>query len=172
MADDTSGAHAQGRPVARNVTVDAVVAACLAIIGAVVMVEARRLGAGWTSDGPGSGYFPFYIGLLLAISSGWVLVAQLLRWRSDHQEFATRAQIGMVVSVLVPMVIYVGLIGLLGIYLASALLIGFFMLRHGKYKARLALLVALGVPVFFFAVFEKWFLVPLPKGPLETWLGL
>ncbi len=162
--DPVHTVHTRGPEVA--------VAALLLAIAGLVIADSLRVGIGWADDGPRSGYFPFYIGLLLAISSGWVLVAQLLRWRSDHQEFATRAQIGLVVSVLVPMVIYVGLIGLLGIYLASALLIGFFMLRHGKYKARLALLVALGVPLFFFAVFEKWFLVPLPKGPLETWLGL
>ena len=162
--DPVHTVHTRGPEVA--------VAALLLAIAGLVIADSLRVGIGWADDGPRSGYFPFYIGLLLAISSGWVLVAQLLRWRSDHQEFATRAQIGMVVSVLVPMVVYVGLIALLGIYVASALLIGFFMLRHGKYKARLALLVALGVPVFFFAVFEKWFLVPLPKGPLETWLGL
>ena len=162
--DPVHTVHTRGPEVA--------VAALLLAIAGLVIADSLRVGIGWADDGPRSGYFPFYIGLLLAISSGWVLVAQLLRWRSDHQEFATRAQIGMVVSVLVPMVVYVGLIALLGIYVASALLIGFFMLRHGKYKARLALLVALGVPVFFFAVFEKWFLVPLPKGPFETWLGL
>jgi hypothetical protein len=25
--------------------------------------------------------------------------------------------------------------------------------------------------VVTFLVFEKWFLVPMPKGPLEAWLG-
>ena len=76
------------------------------------------------------------------------------------------------VSVLVPMVLYVALIFAIGIYIASAVLIGYFMIRHGKYKARVALPVAIGVPLFFFAVFEKWFLVPLPKGPIEQLLGL
>jgi len=46
------------------------------------------------------------------------------------------------------------------------------MFRHGKYKAVLAVPVALGVPLVFFLVFEKWFLVPLPKGPLEALIGL
>ena len=27
--------------------------------------------------------------------------------------------------------------------------------------------VAIGVPMLIFFMFEKWFLVPLPKGPLE-----
>ena len=31
--------------------------------------------------------------------------------------------------------------------------------------------VSLGLPLFFFLVFERWFLVPLPKGPIERLLG-
>jgi hypothetical protein len=32
--------------------------------------------------------------------------------------------------------------------------------------------VAIGVPLFFFFVFERWFLVLLPKGPIEAMFGL
>ena len=148
------------------------VAAFLLAIALLVITDSLRVGIGWADDGPRAGYFPFYIGLLLAASSGWILLGQLRRWARSHDEFATHKQIGLVVAVLVPMVLYVGLIFVLGIYLASALLIGFFMFRHGKYKAKIALPVAIGVPLFFYAVFERWFLVPLPKGPIEQWLGL
>jgi hypothetical protein len=41
----------------------------------------------------------------------------------------------------------------------------------GRHSWALILLVAVGVPVVAFLVFEVWFLVPLPKGPLETQLG-
>jgi putative tricarboxylic transport membrane protein len=30
--------------------------------------------------------------------------------------------------------------------------------------------IAIGVPIIFYFTFEKWFLVPLPKGPLEQML--
>jgi putative tricarboxylic transport membrane protein len=106
------------------------------------------------------------------LSSGWILVGQMRRWRNDNDSFASRQQIGLVVAVLVPMVIYVALIFGIGIYIASALLIAYFMLRHGKYRPAIALPVAVAVPVLFYAVFERWFLVPLPKGPIEHWLGL
>lgn len=149
-----------------------VVAGLLFAIALLVISDSLRVGIGWADDGPRSGYFPFYIGLLLAASSGWILLGQLRRWSSSHEEFASRQQIGLVVAVLVPMVLYVALIFGLGIYIASALLIGYFMLRHGRYKAGLALAVAIGVPLVFYAVFEKWFLVPLPKGPIEQLLGL
>jgi hypothetical protein len=46
-------------------------------------------------------------------------------------------------------------------------------MRHlGKYRWWIALAVAIGTPVVVYIVFERWFLVPLPKGPLEDWLGL
>ena len=151
---------------------EAGVAALMLGIAVLVITDSLRVGIGWAEDGPRSGYFPFYIGLLLAGASSWTWVTQLLHWRQSTEEFATRKQVGLVVSVFVPMVIYVGLIFVLGIYLASAMLIGYFMVRHGRYKPALAATVAIGVPLIFFAVFEKWFLVPLPKGPIEQLLGL
>ena len=148
------------------------VAGFLLAIAVLVITDSLRVGIGWADDGPRAGYFPFYIGLLLAASSGSVLIGQLRAWSADSEEFATRQQVGLVLSVLWPMVLYVALIFAIGIYIASAVLIGYFMFRHGKYKPVIALPVAIGVPLFFYAVFEKWFLVPLPKGPLEQLLGL
>ncbi len=148
-----------------------IVAAVLMLLAVLVIVDSLRVGTGWAEDGPRSGYFPFYIGVLLLLSSGSVLIGQLLKWRGEDSEFAERSQIALVIAVLVPMVVYVGLIALLGIYLASFALIAYFMRRHGRYGWPLTGSVAVGVPLFFFIVFERWFLVPLPKGPIENLLG-
>ncbi len=146
------------------------VAALLAGIALLVITDSLRVGAGWADDGPRAGYFPFYIGLALLGSSLWIALAQLRRWRV-LERFATREEAGRVLSVLWPMLLYVGLIKLLGIYLASALLIAWFMTRHGQHGMAVRLAVPLGVPLVFFLVFERWFLVPLPKGPVEALLG-
>lgn len=148
------------------------VAAVLLLLAAMVIADSIRVGIGWADDGPRSGYFPFYIGLLLLLSSGSILVGQLLDWRKRDPVFAGRAQIALVISVLVPMIVYVGAIFVLGIYLASALLIGYFMLRHGRYRLLPTAVVSLGVPLVFFLIFERWFLILLPKGPLERLIGL
>jgi len=60
----------------------------------------------------------------------------------------------------------------LGLYVSSAILIAVFMIWLGKYALPKALAVAIGVPVVTYVMFEKWFLVPLPKGPIENLLGL
>jgi hypothetical protein len=139
-------------------------------LAAVVMFDSRRVGAGWADDGPQAGYFPFYIGLAMFLASGWTAGLQLLRWRR-FELFAERGQLRSVWTILWPMAVYVALIPWLGIYVASIALISFFMLRHGRHNVLLTAAVAVGVPLIFFFVFERWFLVPLPKGPVESLLG-
>ena len=148
-----------------------IVAGSLMLLAALVISDSVRVGTGWGDDGPRSGYFPFYIGLLLLLSSASVLVTTLLAWRKADAVFVEREQLGMVFAVLVPMVLYVGGVALAGIYAASFVLIGYFMRRHGKFGWGWTAGVAVGVPLVFFLVFERWFLVPLPKGPIERLLG-
>ena len=150
---------------------EALVAGFLLLLSILVIVDSLRVGIGWASDGPRAGYFPFYIGVGLGATSLGLLGAQLLRWRKDRQVFAEREQMVGVWAVSWPMVIYVALIAPLGIYVASVVLIVYFMRRHGSFGWPTSVGISLAVPVALFAVFERWFMVPLPKGPIEQWLG-
>jgi hypothetical protein len=159
-----------GAPVARNSTLDAIVAACLMVVALVVIVEARRLGAGWTTDGPGAGYFPFYVGLVLLGSGAAIFVGALRRRRAagdDDGVFVDRVQLRRVLSVLLPSAVYVAAIMVLGLYVASAIFIAVFMVWLGKYKAWKSVVTGIAVMVFFFVLFEVWFKVPLYKGALD-----
>jgi hypothetical protein len=167
MSQHDSSSEEQGTTVARNSTVDAVVAVCLIVIGVVQIVEARRLGADWTTDGPGAGYFPFYIGLILAISGAAILVQSLRARKTDDSVFVDSVQGKRVLSVLVPSVLYVAAITVLGIYVASAIFIALFMIVLGKYSPLKSVVVGVAVNALFFMMFEVWFKVPLFKGALE-----
>ncbi|HSW03221.1 tripartite tricarboxylate transporter TctB family protein [Aquabacterium sp.] len=147
------------------------VALTLLVLALLVIVDSVRVGHGWADDGPRAGYFPFYIGIGLAAVSLVLIVDQLRRWRQDQRVFVLRQEAAGVIAVAWPMVVYVALIWPLGIYVASVVLIAFFMRRHGHFAWWLCALIALLVPVLLFLVFERWFSVPLPKGPLEHWLG-
>jgi hypothetical protein len=159
--------HDDTPAIAKNATVDAVVAVLLLILGSVVIFEARRLGAGWTSDGPGSGYFPFYIGVLICVSSLGILFQATLSKARDTSTFATVKQTKQVASVLLPAALYVLAVTFLGLYLASAIYIALFMIILGKYSPLKSVLVGVGVSVYFFMMFEVWFKVPLYKGTLN-----
>ena len=157
-------------------TMDAAAAIVIFLIGALVVWDSYRLGAKWGSDGPEAGYFPFYIGLILCLSS-LVNIVAAVRVKGS-KSFVSVSSLKMILSVMIPTVVYVGLIGgvgpvpALGIYLASAIFIALFMKWLGKYAWPITLAVSLGVPVAFFLLFEVWFKVPLPKGPLEAAFGL
>ena len=148
------------------------VALLLMAFAVLVIVDSVRVGIGWADDGPRAGYFPFYIGVILLAASGTIAVTTLLRWQQLSQPFVMREEFAGVWAVLWPSVAAVALMPLAGLYVASALLIAWFMRRHGRYGWAVTLLVSLGVVAVLFVVFERWFLVPLPKGPLEQGLGL
>ena len=167
MSDTNSPTEAESQPLARNCTVDIVVAALIFLMGAVVVVEARRLGATWTSDGPGSGYFPFYIGLVLCISALGVMVQARMASTRDEGVFVTRKQLSLVLQVLLPALVYVLVVWALGLYVASAIYIALFMVLLGKYQALKSVLLGFAISAFFFVLFEVWFKVPLYKGTLE-----
>ena len=148
------------------------VAAVVLLFGAIVVFDSYRVGARWGDDGPQAGYFPFYVGLLICFSSVAVFAAALRNATLAAESFVSREGLKMILTVLVPTVVYVALIASLGFYLASTLYIAYFMWHLGKYSWVKIVPVAVGVSVAFFLIFEIWFAVPLPKGPLEAALGL
>jgi len=147
--------------------VEAAVALILLIIGIGVIVESRRLGAGWTSDGPGPGYFPFFIGLIITVSGIGILYQALLGKEKKTGIFVDSEQLKRVMSVLVPATVYVLAVAFLGLYVASAIYIALFMIVLGKYSWVKGVIAALTVNTLFFFMFEVWFKVPLFKGSLD-----
>ena len=143
------------------------IAALFFALGAVVMFDSVRLGAKWAEDGPQAGYFPFYIALILCIASAFNIVFAIISSRDKGRAFVARGQLKLVLAVLVPAALYVALVGWIGIYVASALYVAFFMRWLGKYAWWKVAAVSIGNSVVFYLIFEIWFLVPLPKGPLD-----
>ena len=139
---------------------------------AIVIYDSVRVGAKWGDDGPQSGYFPFYIGLIIAAASLVNLLRAVLVPAGKDAAFVEVGQLKLVLAVLVPTAVYAGLIGLIGIYVASAVFVAFFMRWLGKYGWWKTVAVSAGNSVVFFLVFEVWFKIPLPKGWLEKVLGL
>ena len=160
--DDSSGP--------RQHLVEIGVAAAIALLGVIAVIGSLQVGIGWGAEGPKSGFFPFWIGLLIVATSGFNFVQAYAK--PSRKLFASWMEIAQVLKVVLPLTIYVGVIPWLGIYIASALLIAGFMRWIGHYGWLLILAISIGLPVITYVTFEMWFLVPLPKGPLEDLLGL
>jgi len=151
--------------------VDALTAAVVFILGVVMMTDNYRIGAGWGSGGPQPGYFPFHIGAILCIAAVFVFAKALFGKQRNHVVFVTWDRFRLVLVVLLPTIVYVFAIQLVGIYVASAVFIAGFMRLLGKTSWWKTVVVSVGVSVVLFWMFEIWFMVPLPKGPLEALFG-
>ena len=148
---------------------DLVTASLLMLVGGVVLVDAVRLGIGWGTDGPQSGFFPFWLALLLVLSCTGIAL-QAWRRRST-MPFVTRAKLRPVLKVLLPALGLVALTHWLGLFVSGALYIAVYMRWIGRHSWPAVIGCALGAALLAFLIFDQWFLVPMPKGPLETWLG-
>ena len=148
---------------------DLATAAVLFLLGGVVLFDAVRLGFGWGTDGPQSGFFPFWLAVI-AMGSCLALIAQAAR-RPGAGPFVTRAQAKPVLKVLVPAMGLVLATHVVGLYVSAAVYLGVYMRWIGGHRWVTVAALGVGIPLVTFLVFERWFLVPMPKGPLESWLG-
>lgn len=154
----------------RHRTIEIAVALLVGLFGLITIYGSLQVGINWGAEGPRSGFFPFYIGLLIVGASAVNLFQALATDRNPL--FAEWNQLLQVFFVVLPTAVYVGIIPYTGIYLASLLLIALFMKWIGRYPWTITAAVSIATPLAIYFLFEKWFLVPLPKGPLEDWLGL
>jgi putative tricarboxylic transport membrane protein len=146
------------------------VALGLFLFGVVVVGDSLRIGKGWAPDGPEAGFYPFYVGLVLCAASGWIVLRNLRK--GSGPAFVGKLELRRVLTVLLPSAAYVAGLFWLGMYVASTIFLIGFMHYLGKFSWLRAVPVSIAVVACLFALFELWFKVPLPKGPLEAWLDI
>lgn len=151
----------------RRRTAEIATAVAVALTGAVVVAESLTHDIGWSDTGPGSGYFPFRVGLLL-IAAASIQAVQGLRGAGSAEPFVTREELRRSLSVFWPTAAVVVAMFPLGCYLPSGVYLAWMMRRHGGHGWLLSAAYGVAVMVVFFLVFDLWFRVPLAKGPLEA----
>ena len=150
-------------------TVELAVTIGIGIFAVVVVYGALQAGIGWGFEGPKAGFFPFIMGVILIGATAINIWSALQGSRTKI--FAEWDQLKQVSAVTLPIVVFIILIPYIGIYVAATILIAYFMMRISSYGPVRTALVAILVPFVTFLVFELWFLVALPKGPLESYFG-
>ena len=146
-------------------TVEIVVSLMLLALAVLLGYDNWRTGIAWASDGPQAGYFPFYLGLILAAASLYGLVTALVTGAGAGQTFVTRAQLSRVMQVFIPTLLFCLLTQWLGLYVAS------FMRVVGRIALWKSLLTAFLFAAIMFVTFDLAFDVIMPKGPLEAAFG-
>ena len=154
-------------------TVELFVSVLLAIVGIGLAISNWKLGASWAADGPQPGYFPFLLAVMLALASLYGIY-DALRGRHGARNdaaFVKRGEFKRVLQVLIPTVLFCLATEFLGIYVAGFLLIAGFMRWIGTSRWVSCIAIGAVLMLSLFWCFEIEFQVPMPKGPIEDWLG-
>lgn len=138
--------------------------------GAVVVFGALQHDTGWGPTGPGAGYFPFRIGLLLIGVAALLALRQVLAGVPGR--FSEPGAPRRVAALLVPTLVFGAAMAPLGAYVPMMLYLLWMARRTARAGWALSFLIALAMPAGFFLLFEVWLGVPLAKGPLEEALGI
>jgi hypothetical protein len=153
------------------------VAIFLFLIGAIVMYDAVRLGWRWDPGfGPGAGYLPFYLALGVLICTGFIIVKQILQLSKEgivgDKRLIQEGGLTPILWVLLPSTVMVILVTIIGLHLAAAVFLMFYMRKVGKIGWLECVLVSVLFPVGMYIVFDRLFLIPLPDGMLGAYIKL
>lgn len=156
-------------------------AAVTGLLGLTAVVGAIGLGYGWEESGPQSGYFPFYVGLILLGASLWNAGSAVRKFRAAdaqrpdvkelREAFILPEGAARIARFLGTMVVFVIATQVLGIYVGSIGYISWSAWRGG-YRLPVALALGFGFAISLYLIFEVAFLMPLLKGPIEPLLGI
>jgi putative tricarboxylic transport membrane protein len=171
VVDDPTAPEPDSPAVTNTRVADATVSLLLVALAATLGYDNWRTGIAWDSTGPQSGYFPFYLSVVLAGASLYGLVAAFLSRKEASETFVTRAQLRRVMAVFVPTLLFCVATQFLGLYVASFLLIAAFMRMVGRIALWKSLLTAFVFTAVMFVTFDIAFDVIMPKGPLEAAFG-
>ncbi|WP_065756204.1 tripartite tricarboxylate transporter TctB family protein [Bradyrhizobium paxllaeri] len=143
------------------------------IFGAVVIVSSLDNGIGWSSAGVDAGTFPFLTGVIIVLGSLYNLGQGALGRGTLFivRVAVTPSELRRLAGLFVPAAIFVAVIPMVGMYLASAGYV-FAVLALPKQQSVLrALVIAAVTPLALYVVFERMFQVSLPHGALAAAFG-
>jgi tripartite tricarboxylate transporter TctB family protein len=149
-------------------SLEAATALITGAFGAAVVVSSLDNGIGWSAAGVESGTFPFIVGLVILAGSVFNLVQGWLHARAVILGPSELKRLGIL---FVPAAVYVGIIPLIGMHLASAGYVFGALAWHKRGSLLFSALAAIGAALALYLIFELTFQISLPRGALGTIIG-
>lgn len=139
------------------------------LIAAIAMYDSRKgafIGTLNDPGGIGSGFYPFWAAALMGLPALVLLVQAFTAVERPAKRVFDRRGAAAVLKLAVPMVAYALTLGWLGMYLGTALYLGFFARYIGRYHWVWVVAIAVLCPTALYLVFEQGFRLVLPKSIL------
>ena len=136
---------------------------CLPALGIIIIVVSLGYGFG-TLKRPGTGLYPFFLGLLIAVFGTLLFISELRA--HAHFPLFQRGDLRIFVSMIAAFCLWILLMPLFG-YLAMTLLTTFGFCKIMKLEGwRKPLFISLGTTLFVYLMFDVWLYIDLPRGIL------
>ena len=172
MTDSTPGLTPHDGALISRRSLGIATALFTAAFGALISFGAGEFNTGWSDRGPEPGYFPFWVGIVIVTGSLGTLVQTVMQRGDALVPAITVGQARRALTFVLPMLGFVAVMHVMGLYVATVLYLFIVMMWQGGYGVPAATAVSVGTAVTLFAMFDKWLKVPLAKGPIEAWLGI
>jgi hypothetical protein len=143
-----------------------VTAGIILVLGLFLGADAVRLGSGWGLEGPRPGFFPFVMAAIMVVGCGIVIYRTVRGKPSKNagEAFVPPEAIRPILTVLIPACLMVLFTEIVGLYVAGMIYLALYIRWVGDFKWRVAILIGVAVPMAFYYIFEKIFLIPMPAG--------
>jgi hypothetical protein len=135
--------------------------------GAAVVVSSLGNGIGWSAAGVDSGTFPFIVGLIILGGSVFNLAQG---WLQAHDIVLRPSELKRLGMLFIPAAVYVGIIPLIGMYLASAAYVFGALAWHKRGSFVFSAAAAISTAVGLYLIFERTFQISLPRGVLGDFI--
>jgi len=145
---------------------DIVVAAVLLGLGLIVAWDAYRLGAGWEMGGPQAGFFPMIMAILV-VGGCLIVMRQAVKGTASvkgEKPFILAGGLRPILTVFLPAVAMVLVTEVIGLYLAAMIYLAVYIRLVGGFRWTTVLLISIPIPLIFYWLFDKVFLIPMPMG--------
>jgi hypothetical protein len=144
---------------------DRIAAVLLLAFSAAFAAGALKYYKWWGDEGPGPAFMPFWLGLLMALLAGILLVRSLREKAPGAAWLPHGAGLRRMLAVLALTVAFVAALKTTGMVLGTALFLGAIVRYLGRHRWWVCGAVAAAAAGFNWLVFVHWLRVPMPAGP-------
>ena len=146
-------------------------AVTMTIFSVYLMYKSAELPIGWIEgEGPGGGFWPFWLALVMLLSCGGILfnwVKRKTAVAASEETYIERGVMWDVGLVAGSLIITVALFHWIGVYGALPLFLLFYLKFMGRHGWPLSVGLAITIPIVTFLFFEIMLKITLPKGITE-----